>query len=89
MELISKLIEKLEDLIQNDSGKIREEIAEICSRFLNEEFEAYKKLNGETQDVIDGFSVMDEIEGRKEPKILHIEIDEIKQLLQKLKAAVE
>ena len=89
MELISKIVKKLEELTHNDAENVREEIAELCSRFLNEEFEVYKKLNGETQDIVDEFSVMDEIDGRKEPKILHIKIDEIKQILRKLKVAVE
>tara|TARA_Y100000310_G_C20423519_1_gene687834 strand:+ start:545 stop:814 length:270 start_codon:yes stop_codon:yes gene_type:complete len=89
MKSISRLIKKLEQLTCKDCEKIREEIAEICSKFLNEEFGTYQKLDGEIKDLIDELGVMDEIEGRKESKILHMKVEEVKQILKRLKVVIE
>jgi len=87
MKQILDIIQKLEYLVKKDSTKIREEIEIICHIFLNEQFNEYKKLNGEIQDAIDELSVMHQYKNYKEPKIKHMSIKEIKLTLDKLKEA--
>ena len=57
-------------------------MATLGSKILNKN---YNKLKAEIADVVDDLFVMDEVDGFKEPKILHIEVTEVKRLLQKLK----
>ena len=85
MQLVKELSRKLEQLSKKDSEKTREQIAIICAKFLNEEFESYNSLNGGLRDIIDDLGVMDEIDGIKEPYILHMDMNEIKAKSSKLK----
>lgn len=89
METVQHIIKQLEKLVEKDNEKTRDKIAQLCARLLNEEFYDYVLLNCAIQDAIDDLSVMEEIKGRKESKILHMDLNEIKEVLQKLKAAVE
>ena len=89
MKEIKQIITNLEKLAKSDSKKTREEVARICSNFINEKFEEYEKLSTDIQDVVDDLSVMDEVNEngriRKEPKIFHMKQREIKILFEKLR----
>ena len=89
MKTIGKILKKLKELAKKDNEKTREEIEKLCHRILNEEFYEYMVQDCAVQDVIDELSVMDEIEGRKEPKILHMPLEEVKKIFDDLKKAVE
>jgi len=88
MESLHQLISELEKLVKSDSEASRELIATILSRFLNEEYENYKQLSSQIQDLISEMGIMAEIDGRKEPKILHMNLNEIKSILQELKVHI-
>lgn len=89
MKTVQEVIKELEKLVKKDSKSIRSKIKQLCHRLLNDEFDSYVLLPCVIQDTIDDLFVMDEIEGRKEPKILHMHLNEVKQVLQKLKATVD
>ena len=89
MKTIGKILKKIKELTKKDNEKTREEIEKLCHRILNEEFYEYMVQDCAVQDVIDELSVMDEIEGRKEPKILHMPLEEVKKIFDDLKKAVE
>lgn len=79
---IKQLIEKLEELSQNDNEQTREEISKMLSDLLNN---GYDELEPQIRCWVGDLMGMDEIEGRKEPKILHMSIEKVKEILNKLK----
>ena len=86
---INGFIINLEKLVKNDTKQNREKIAAIGSKMMNKKYDQYKKLDTAIQDVVDDLFVMDEVDGYKEPKILHLNIKEVKNSLQKLKKSVK
>ena len=85
MEFIKELIEKLEELTKEDNQQTRKEIAINCSNFLDEKFKTFNDLNPEIQNIILELDVMEETDKRKEQRILHMKIKEIKPALNKVK----
>jgi hypothetical protein len=85
MRLVDDLSVKLEELVACDRFETRQEIALICDRFLDEEACRFVKLKKDIQLVIEQLGVMEDVGRRKEASIMHMDMEEVKMLLGKLK----
>ena len=88
-QLINSLIEQLEDLVKKDTEKKREEIAKTGHKLLNEYFEEWMTYSPDMSCIANDLFVMHDIEGRKEPWILHMPIDNVKSILRNIKKFYE
>jgi hypothetical protein len=85
MRLVDDLVCKLEELIASDNLETRKEIARICDRFLDADSSKFVRLKREIQRVIEQLGVMEDVGRRKEARVIHMDLEEIKMLLERLK----
>jgi len=83
-KLVDKLIENLKQLSKEDNDHSRENIADIGNNLLTEYFQEFYEYSADIACITGDIIVMDECEGRKEPKILHMPLQEIEKTLKYL-----
>jgi hypothetical protein len=88
-EVVEWLTKKTDALLIDDSPEARDELAEYCAELFNENFEDYKKMRPDLIQLMDEMAGMHEdIEGKFEPKILHMDLEEIQLLSAELKKII-
>ena len=88
-EIVEWLLKRVDALLLDDSPEARDEVAEYCAELFNDHFEDYKKMKPDLIQLMDEMAGMHEdIEGKFEPKILHMDLEGIQLISTELKKII-